>query len=385
MATAGKTKIGIIGCGNISGIYLQNFYKFRNLELAALADSDVSRAKAKVEEIKSKYATDWKLSGEPKLPTAGTVKELLANPEIELVVNLTIPKAHAEVALQCLEAGKHTYHEKPFSLNRDEGKKILAAAKASGAKNLRVGCAPDTFLGAGIQTCRKLIDDGWIGTPIAATAFMTCPGHESWHPDPEFYYQVGGGPMFDMGPYYLTALVNLMGGIKRVTGFARATFPTRTITSAKKYGNTVNVETPTHIATSLEFASGALGTMMMSFDIYGANLPRIEIYGTNGSISVPDPNTFGGEVKVKVGRGDFSPVPFTHGYKDNWRGLGVADMAAAIAANRPHRASADLAFHVVDVMQASLDTAEQARAITISSTVDRPAAMPLGLRDGEIG
>src|ERR1035437_3384542 len=305
-----NTKVGIIGCGNISGIYCQNFYKLRNVELVGLADMDASRAKGKVEEIKTKYSTDWKLPGEPKLPTAyGSVKELLAS-DVELVVNLTIPKAHAEVALQCLEAGKHTYHEKPFGLNREEGKKILSVAKA---KNLRVGCAPDTFLGGGIQTCRKLIDDGWIGTPVAATAFFTCPGHESWHPDPEFEYAVGGGPMFDMGPYYLTALVNLMGGVKRVTGFARMTYPTRTITSAKKYGKVLKVETPTHVASTLEFASGAIGTVAMSFDIYGANLPRIEVYGTNGSISVPDPNGFGGEVKVKVGRGDWGTVPLTHG------------------------------------------------------------------------
>jgi predicted dehydrogenase len=298
-----------------------------------------------------------------------------------VVVNLTGPQAHAEVAVQCLEAGKHTYHEKPFALNRDEGKKILAAAKAKG---LRVGCAPDTFLGGGIQTCRKLIDDGWIGTPVAATAFMTCPGHESWHPDPEFYYAVGGGPMFDMGPYYLTALVNLMGPVRKVAGFARATYATRTITSSKKYGKTVQVETPTHIASSLQFASGAIATVVMSFDVYGANLPRIEVYGTNGSISVPDPNTFGGEVKVKVGRGEWGTVPLTHGYKENSRGLGVADMAAGIANGRAHRASGDLAFHVLDVMQASLETAEQGKTVEIGSTVERPAAMPVGLRDGDI-
>jgi predicted dehydrogenase len=240
-------------------------------------------------------------------------------------------------------------------------------------------------MGAGIQTAKRLIEDGAIGRPVAFTAFMMGRGHESWHPSPEFYYQAGGGPMFDMGPYYLTAMINLVGGVKRVTGFARATYPTRTITSSKKYGQSVKVETPTHIASTLEFTSGAIGTMMMSFDIYGANLPRIEVYGTTGSISVPDPNTFGGEIKVKVGRGEWAPVPLTHGYKDNWRGLGVADMADGIAKNRPHRASGELAYHVVDVMQASLETAEQGKAIDIGTSVERPAAMPLGLRDGEIG
>jgi len=376
-----KTKVGIIGCGNISGIYCLNFNKLRNVELVGVADLDPARATAKVEEIKAKYNTDWKLTGEPKLPVAyQSVKELLAS-DVELIVNLTIPQAHMEVALQCLEAGKHTYHEKPFGLNREEGKKILAAAKA---KKLRVGCAPDTFLGGGIQTCRKLIDDGWIGTPVAATAFMTCPGHESWHPDPEFYYAPGGGPMFDMGPYYLTALINLLGPVKKISGFARMTYPTRTITSAKKYGKIVKVETPTHVASTLQFGSGAIGTVVMSFDVFGANLPRIEIYGSNGSISVPDPNTFGGEVKVKIGRGEWAPVPLTHGYKENSRGLGPADMAAGIASGRAHRASGELAFHVLDVMQASLEAAEQGKTVEIASTVERPAAMPVGLRDGEI-
>jgi len=378
---AKKTKVGIIGCGNISGIYCLNFYKIRNVEFVGIADIDPARTKAKIEDIKTNYNAAWKLPGEPKLPVAyDSVKDLLAS-DVELVVNLTIPQAHMEVALQCLEAGKHTYHEKPFGLNRDEGKKILAAAKA---KNLRVGCAPDTFLGAGIQTCRKLIDDGWIGTPVAATAFMTCPGHESWHPDPEFYYAKGGGPMFDMGPYYLTALINLMGPIKKVSGLARMTYPTRTITSSKKYGKVVNVETPTHIASSMQFANGAIATTVMSFDVYGAHLPRIEIYGTNGSISVPDPNTFDGEIKVKVGRRDWATVPFTHGYSVNSRGLGAADMASAINSGRAHRASGDLAFHVLDVMQASLETAEQGKTVDIASTVERPAAMPVALRDGEI-
>ncbi|MCL2648831.1 MAG: Gfo/Idh/MocA family oxidoreductase [Phycisphaerales bacterium] len=376
-----KTKVGIIGCGNISGIYCQNFYKLRNVELVGVADLDPARAKAKVEDIKAKYNTDWKLTGEPKLPVAyNSVKELLAS-DVEMVVNLTIPQAHAEVAIQCLEAGKHTYHEKPFGLNREEGKKILSVAKA---KKLRVGCAPDTFLGGGIQTCRKLIDDGWIGKPIAATAFFLCPGHESWHPDPEFYYAVGGGPMFDMGPYYLTALVNLMGSVKKVSGFARMTYPTRTITSAKKYGKTVKVETPTHVASTLQFSSGAIGTIVTSFDVYGANLPQIEVYGTLGSIAVPNPNIFGGEVKVKIGRNEWAPIPLTHGYKENSRGLGPADMAAAIAKGRPHRASGDLAFHVLDIMQAALETAEQGKTVELTSTTDRPAALPVGLRDGEV-
>ena len=214
------TKIGVIGCGNISGAYLSAGKKFEILQIAACADLDMERARAKAEEF--------------GVPVACTVQELLADPSIEIVVNLTIPKAHAEVAMAVIAAGKSVYNEKPLAITREDGRRMLDAAQAKG---VRVGCAPDTFLGGGIQTCRKLIDDGAIGTPIAATAFMMCHGHESWHPDPEFYYKLGGGPMFDMGPYYLTALVNLIGAVRRVTGSTRVTFPERTITSQPKSGH----------------------------------------------------------------------------------------------------------------------------------------------------
>lgn len=373
--------VGIIGCGAISGIYIQNCYRLANLRLAALADLDPARAAGKREEIRAKYSAEWKLSGEPELPAAYSVAELLGDPEIDAVLNLTVPKAHAEVTVAALHAGKHAYHEKPFALNREDGKKILDLARG---KHLRVGCAPDTFLGGGLQTCRKLIDDGWIGEPIGCAAFMTCPGHESWHPDPEFYYEVGGGPVFDMAPYYLTALVNMMGPIKRVSGAARATFATRTITSSKKYGKVIPVETPTHFSTTLEFASGAIGTMMLSFDVYGAHLPHIEVFGSAGSLKVPDPNTFGGEIQVKVGRGEWGTVPLAFGYRENSRGVGLSDMAAGIEKERPHRANGELAFHVLDVMQGMLETASSGRRVEIASSVERPAAMALGLRDWEM-
>jgi predicted dehydrogenase len=209
---------------------------------------------------------------------------LLSDPEIQIVVNLTIPKAHAEVCLQALEVGKHVYVEKPLATTREDAQKIIIKAKEKG---LKVGCAPDTFLGGGIQTCRKLIDDGWIGTPVVSTAFMTCHGHESWHPDPEFYYKKGGGPMLDMGPYFLTALVNLMGPVQRVSGSAQITYPERTITSKPKYGDRIEVQVPTHVAGVLDFKSGAVGTIITSFDIWAANLPRIELYGSAGTLSVP--------------------------------------------------------------------------------------------------
>jgi len=374
--------VGIIGCGAISGIYLYNCYRMANLKPVAVADLDPARAEGKLEEIKAKYNKEWDFVGEPELPRVCTPEELLAAEDVEMVLNLTVPKAHAEVTLASLKAGKHVYTEKPLGRSRKEAGQIVALADR---KALRVGSAPDTFLGAGLQTCRKLIDDGWIGTPLGCAAFMTCRGHESWHPDPEFYYQVGGGPLFDMGPYYLTALVHLMGPIKRVSGAARATYPTRTITSAKKFGTVIPVETPTHIATTLEFAGGgAIGTMLMSFDVFGANLPRMEIYGTHGSLAVPDPNTFGGEVRVKIGRGEWGTVPLTHSYKENARGLGAADMAAGFLARRAHRASGDLAYHVVDVMECCLEAAREGRAVEVGSTGERPAALPMGLGEGEV-
>jgi len=367
MATKGKMKVGVVGCGAISGIYLENCQKHDNIEVAACADLIMDRAKAAAEKF--------------HVPKACTVKELLADPEIRIVVNLTIPKAHYEVALAALEAGKSAYNEKPLSLTRAEGQKLVKLAKE---KDLRVGGAPDTFLGAGIQTCRKLIDDGWIGEPVAASAFMMCHGHESWHPDPEFYYKVGGGPMFDMGPYYLTALVSLIGPVKRVTGCTRVTFPTRTITSAPKFGTVVTVDTPTHVAGVMDFANGAIGTIITSFDVWGANLPRIEIYGTTGCLSVPDPNTFGewgGPINLLRPGAGWKEVPVSHGYFKNSRGLGVADMAAAIEKKRAHRANGELTYHVLDIMHAFHDASNEGKHVALKSTCERPAALPLGLAD----
>jgi predicted dehydrogenase len=361
-----KTKIGVIGCGNISGAYFKAGQTFRNIEIAACADLDLSRAKAKAEEF--------------KIPKACTVSELLADRDIEIVVNLTIPKAHAEVALAALAAGKHVYGEKPLAVTRKEGAKILAAAKA---RKLRVGSAPDTFLGGGIQTCRKLIDDGWIGTPVAASAFMTCAGHESWHPQPEFYYDIGGGPMLDMGPYYLTALINLLGPITRVSGSARITRAERMITSQPQCGKIMKVKALTHYAAVLDFAQGAIGSLIMSFDVKRAELPRIEIYGTTGTLSVPDPNTFGGPVRISKGK-EWMDVPMTHGYTENSRSIGVADMASAIQSGRPHRASGELAFHVLDAMEAAAEASAKGKAIELTSTCKRPEAFPLGLLPGMV-
>ncbi len=361
-------RVGVVGCGNISGIYLQAGQTFENLESVAGADLIGERAQERAAEY--------------GVPRACTTDELLADPEIDIVVNLTTPDAHGEVGLLAIEAGKSVHNEKPLALTRDEGRQLLEAASARG---VRVGCAPDTFLGGGLQTCRKLIDDGAIGEPVGATAFMLCPGHESWHPSPAFYYQLGGGPMFDMGPYYLTALISMLGPVKRVTGSARITFPERTITSQPLYGTVVEVETPTHVAGILEFASGAVGTILTSFDVQASALPPIEIYGSEGTLAVPDPNIFGGPVRVRRSpAADWEEIPLTHGYTENSRGIGVADMAYALRSGRAHRANGELAYHVLDVMQAFLDSSLEGRHIELSSTCSRPAPLPVELRHGTL-
>lgn len=360
-------KIGIIGCGNISGIYLENGKVFDAIDIAAVADIDLDRAHARA----AQYA----------IPKACGVEELLADPEIEIVINLTTPDAHGPVALSVLNAGKSVYNEKPLAVTREDARAMLDLAAAKG---LRVGCAPDTFLGGGLQTCRKLIDDGWIGEPIGATAFMMSHGPESWHPNPTFFYQPGAGPMFDMGPYYLTALTMLLGPVKRVTGSARISFAERTITNEFNYGDKIQVNTPTHVTGVLDFAAGPVATIITSFDVWSAQLPRIEIYGSHGSLSVPDPNTFDGPVLLRRGGArEWTPVPLSHGFTRNSRGLGVADMATAIRSGRPHRASGELAYHVLDLMHSIHDASREGRHIEMQSTMTRPAPLPLGL--GERG
>jgi predicted dehydrogenase len=356
-----KVKIGVVGCGNISSAYLRIAKSFEILDVTAVADLVVERAQARAKEF-----------GVPKVHS---VAEMLADPEIEIILNLTTPGAHAEIGLAALKSGKSVYNEKPLAIQRDEAQHMLTIASE---KRLRVGGAPDTFMGAGIQTCRKLIDDGAIGKPVAATAFMMCHGHEGWHPDPEFYYQIGGGPLFDMGPYYLTALVNLLGPVKRVTGSAQMSFAERVIGSVPKKGQVIQVETPTHLAAVLDFEAGAVGTLITSFDVWAHSMPCIEIYGSEGSLSVPDPNGFGGQVKLwRTSQREWVPLR-----AENSRSLGVADMATAIRSGRPHRASGDLAYHVLDIMHAVHDASRSGQHIQMASRVDRPAAMALGLPEG---
>jgi predicted dehydrogenase len=363
-----KVTVGFIGCGNISGAYIKGCRQFDILEITAVSDLDMQKARETAE------AHD--------IPKACTVAELLADPGIDIVLNLTIPAAHAEVSLQAIEAGRHVYSEKPLALTAADGRAILDAAVRQG---VRVGCAPDTFLGGGLQTCRKLIDDGAIGEPVAATAFMMSGGPESWHPNPVFYYEAGGGPLFDMGPYYLTALIHLLGPITRVTSATRISFAERIATSEARYGERIPVTTPTHVASLLDFGAGPVGTMITSFDIKGGSeLPRIEIYGSQGTLSVPDPNTFKGPVRLRrAGEKEWQEMPLTHS-PDVLRGIGVADMAYGIRSGRPHRASGELAYHVLENMEALLKASEESRYLSLESTCARPDALPVGLPEGTL-
>jgi predicted dehydrogenase len=361
-----KSKVGIIGCGKISAMYLQRCKLFEILDVVACADINMKRAIERAKEF--------------NVPKACSVEELLGDSEIEIIVNLTTPQAHAEVNLKALESGKHVYVEKPLATSRAEARKVLEKARE---KDLLVGCAPDTFLGGGIQTCRRIIDDGLIGKPIAAVASMVCHGHESWHPDPEFYYKRGGGPLLDMGPYYLTTLVNLIGPIEKVSGSSRISFPERTITSKPKYGTSIKVEIPTHLAGTIDFSSGAIGTIIMSFDVWKHNLPPIEIYGSEGSLCVPDPNIFGGSVKLfKAGDEEWIDIPLYYGYSEDSRGIGVADMAYAIQYGRPHRANGNMAYHVLDVMLALEESSALGKSYRVESSCEKPKALPVGLKEG---
>lgn len=360
-----KVKIGIVGCGMISPIYLEQARTFDILEVKAVTDIIPERA--------------VKRAAEYNVACVYTGEEMMADPEIEIIVNLTPPRVHAEIGLRALAAGKSVYDEKPLAISREDAQKML---KIAAEKGLRVGGAPDTFLGAGLQTCRKLIDDGAIGVPIGATAFMLGHGPERWHLDPEFFYKVGGGPMFDMGPYYLTALVSMLGPVKRVTGTTRISFPEREIGSEPKRGTKIVVETPTHVTGLLEFESGPVGTIITSFDVWKSGLPRIEIYGSEGTLYVPDPNTFGGPVTLwKPDAKEGEEIELLPLRAKNSRSLGVADMAHALRTGRPHRANGEMAYHVLDIMQTIHDASREGRHIPMASTCTRPAPMVLGLAE----
>ena len=358
--------VGIIGTGNIAPAYIEGCAPFDVINISACADILAERAGA--------FAAEHGL-------IACSVDDLLARDDIDIIVNLTIPKAHAEVSLQIIDAGKHAYSEKALAVTREDGAKIIQAAKAAG---LRMGCAPDTFLGGGLQTARKAIDDDLIGAPVAATAVFMSHGPESWHPNAGIFYQKGAGPLFDMGPYYLTALVHLMGPVAQVTASARKSFPERIATSEALLGQRLPVEVNTHVAGTLEFASGAIASVITSFDVWGHHLPMLEIHGEDASMNVGDPNFFHGKNRLlKGGTRDWVEIPHSHTINIG-RGAGIADMAYAIQSGRPHRVSGELAFHVLDIMCALEESAAQGRRIALQSTVEQPMALPVGLADGAL-
>lgn len=361
-------RIGVVGAGNISRAYLGTLPRLSNVKVTAVADLDSARA----------HRVAAACPGARALPVAG----LLAADDVDLVLNLTIPAAHAEVAHAAIAAGKHVYGEKPLAVATGPARSVLDAAAGAG---VRVGCAPDTVLGTGVQTARAVLDAGEIGTLVAATAFMVTPGHERWHPDPDFYYLPGGGPLLDMGPYYLSALVTLLGPVRRVVGMSAMPRATRVIGSGPRAGESIEVSVATHVTGVLEHSGGVLSTLLMSFDVWAGRLPRIEVYGTAGSLSVPDPNTFDGPVHIfRASASEWDLMSEAGGYRGAARGYGVSDLAGALAAGTAHRADGQLAYHVLDVMECLLAAAESGHAVDVASSCERPAAVPLGARpDGD--
>lgn len=361
-------KIVMIGVGCISGIYLENItHLFKAIELVGVCDLIRERA----ENAQKKY-------GIPRIYE--TMEDAFADPEVELILNLTRPYEHFAVSRGALEAGKHVYSEKPLGASLEEG---VALRELAERKGLMLGGAPDTFMGAGIQTCRKLIDDGFIGTPIGSAAFMVCHGHESWHPDPDFYYQYGGGPMMDMGPYYLTAMVNLMGGIDSVCSASRATFPERMITSEPLAGTPIHVNVNTYVAGTVQYTSGAIGTLFTTFDVHYPSQSRFEIYGSEGTLFVPDPNFFGGPIRLyRPEEEEPREIPLCFNYAQNSRGLGLADMATALRSGRAARADVQQTFHVLDAIDGFDRSARSGQWVRMSTAYERRPPMKKAVLPG---
>jgi len=367
--------VGIIGCGNISGIYFQNIPAFRGLALRACADIRPEAAQAQA----SKFGIE-----------ALTVDGLLARQDIDLVVNLTVPGAHFGVSLAAIRAGKHVFSEKPLAVDFEQGRTLVNEAETRG---VRLGCAPDTFLGAGGRLARRLVDEGAVGRILSGSAFLMSHGMEHWHPDPEFFFKPGGGPILDMAPYYLSAIVNLIGPVKRVLAMSSIGFPERIVTSeSPRKGARITVETPSHVTALLEFASGAQVTFCMSWDVWKHGHPPIELYGTEGSLRVPDPNFFGGAVELTERGGDWRvedssnlPLGAPNWRSPNWapeapsranyRALGLADLAGTVLQGGPHRSTGRLALHVLEVMHCILEGAATGSPMPVTTTLERPAVL----------
>jgi predicted dehydrogenase len=351
-------RVGIIGSGYISAAYLKAARNFPELAVVACADAIHANAEKRGAEFGLKVES---------------VDELLRDDSVDLILNLTTPQSHFEITSKCLRAGKHVYSEKPLTLSLQDAETLV---KQGRERKVRLGCAPDTFLGGGQQTARKLIDDGAIGKPVGGTAFIMTGGPESWHPNPQFYFQKGGGPVFDMGPYYITALINLLGPVKRVTSIGRKSLDRRVFGAGPFAGGTFPVEILTHFNALLEFEQGPVISFHASFDVPGHSHVPIEIYGTNGSLQVPDPNFFGGPVRFLEKGGKWNDVTLSHGFADgNYRSLGVAEMATAIRANRQHRASEDLVVHTVEITEAIVNGGETGQSVAITTRCERPRAL----------
>ena len=375
--------VGMVGVGCISWIYLQNItWLFKDIRLVAVCDL-----------IRERAENAQKNFGIPKL--YDTMEELFADPEIDLVLNLTRPYQHYEVTRAALLAGKHVYSEKPLGADLEEGMELVRLANERG---LYLGGAPDTFMGAAIQTCRKLIDDGVVGDIIGGRCVMASHGVETWHPDPDFYYQRGGGPLFDMGPYYITALINLLGGIREILGKALTTFPERLITAEPHKGEIITVRTPTHIESFLTFESGAVVSLLTSFDVWDTKQTNIEIYGTKGTLYVPDPNFFDGNfvrkdeqgkeehlIEFRCGEtGKTETYPLTFDYAENSRALGLADLAVAIETGRNGRTTCRQTYHVLEAMSGVLKSAETGLPYVMQSQFRREAPMDPTLPHGKL-
>ncbi|MEV1131158.1 Gfo/Idh/MocA family oxidoreductase [Agromyces sp. NPDC049794] len=347
--------IGIVGLGVISTTYLSTLQQHPDVRIVATADLDQARAAAVADSIPGCRAL--------------TVAELVADPAVQTVLNLTIPAAHAEVALAALEHGKNVYSEKPLAATFAEARQMLAAANESW-----VGGAPDTVLGTGVQTARDAVDAGRIGRPQSAVATWVSPGHEAWHPHPDFYYRVGGGPLLDMGPYYLTSLVHLLGPVVRVTGASSRPRATRRVGSGPRAGESIPVEVDTHVSGVLEHAGGALSTVTFSFDAVATTAAPIEVHGETGTLAVPDPNLFDGEVRLRRLEDDeWTALPPTAGYEQAGRGIGLIDFLR----DGGRRAHGAMALHVLEIMTALLDSAHEGVRITLETTVERPPLVPL--------
>jgi predicted dehydrogenase len=349
--------IAVVGCGNISNQYLKNLRQFPDVQVLCCADLDIDRAKAQA------AAYD--------VPAAGTVEQALAHPDVDLVVNLTIPVAHAEVATAAVRAGKHVWNEKPLTLDVAAGRALLDEARRA---HVRVGGGPDEGLGAGIQSARRLIDTGGIGAPLSALTLLQGPGPQTWHPDPEFLFAAGAGPLFDLGPYYLSTLATLFGPVRRVAAVGRRASDTRTIGSGPRAGTEFKVATATYTAALAEYEAGQAASLLFSWDSPLSRQGFLEITGTEATLAIPDPNRFDGDLKVRrAGEKDWTVIPSTGAAAG--RGSGVVDMVRAIAGGAPHRASGEMALHVLDMMTAIERSAATSNFEAVATTFDIPAPL----------